>query len=255
MNKEAYLKRIGFTGIPLPIEKTIHRLHRLHVFQVPFENLDIHFNKKISLLRNKIFKKIVEENRGGFCYELNYLFHLLLRELGFSTQIISARIFDSTGKRGPAFDHMAILVRHRLTWLLDVGFGDLFVQPLALIEDKIQYDGRNYFMIKKYDRKNYIVLMSFDKITFEKKYTFSIVPQKISSFKSICLAKQFSKKSYFVKNIICTKPTRLGRITLFNDKLIVKSDGYKKEIAVANKSEQLALLLNRFAIKISTSSL
>jgi len=77
------------------------------------------------------------------------LFHCLLRELGFESKIIEARIYDGEGVRGPPFDHMCLLAELDQPWLADVGFGDLFLQPIALQADTIQTDGRNYFKIEK----------------------------------------------------------------------------------------------------------
>jgi N-hydroxyarylamine O-acetyltransferase len=244
MNKEAYLKRIGFLGSHKPILSKLHKLHELHV------NLDIHLNKKIVLARNRIYKKVVEQMRGGFCYELNYLFSQLLKELGYSCKIISARIFNSQGKRGPMFDHMAILVRHQTNWLLDVGFGDLFLKPIALLKDQIQTDGLNFFKISKYNSSDYVLLMSADGVKFEKKYTFNVTPQSISHFKKICLDKQINSNSYFVKNLVCTKPTKVGRITVFNNKLIERKLLTKKETLINDNVELLEILKNRFNISI-----
>src|SRR4051794_2350417 len=100
MNKQAYLDRIGYQGNLEPSPAVLARLHRQHVWSVPFENLDIHYGKAIVLDEGALFKKVVENHRGGFCYELNLLFHGLLAELGFQSRIIAARIVDSQGKLG-----------------------------------------------------------------------------------------------------------------------------------------------------------
>jgi len=62
---------------------------------IPFENLDIHYNKHIKLNIDSIYQKIIENKRGGFCYELNSLFYELLISLEFNAKMISARVFDT----------------------------------------------------------------------------------------------------------------------------------------------------------------
>jgi N-hydroxyarylamine O-acetyltransferase len=217
---------------------------------IPFENLDVHLNNKIALTSTKIYKKVVEQTRGGFCYELNYLFSLLLKELGYSCKIISTRIFDSLGNRGPMFDHMAILVQDHTNWLLDVGFGDLFLKPIAIITDQVQTDGRNFFKISKYDSSDFILKMSTDGVNFTKRYTFNSSRKSISCFKKICLEKQVNSNSYFVQNLICTRATKTGRITVFNNKLIKKTIRTKKETRIRNDMELLKILQNQFDIRI-----
>jgi N-hydroxyarylamine O-acetyltransferase len=255
MDKKAYLHRIGLSGSFRPTMPNLHALHESHVLNIPFENLDIHFNKKITLKSIRIYKKVVDHARGGFCYELNYLFSLLLDELGYSCKIISARIFDSTGKRGPMFDHMAILVRHQINWLVDVGFGDLFLKPIALLKDQIQTDGRNFFKICKYNSSEFALLMSPDGVNFEKKYTFSTTPQLIGSFRKICRDKQVKTSSYFVQNLVCTKPTKNGRITIFNNKFIEREPPTKKETSIATDIELYKILKRKFNLTINSNEI
>ena len=72
-------------------------LHEAHLLAVPFENLDIHLGREIVLDVASLWTKIIEQNRGGFCYELNGLFALLLRALGFQVDMLSAAVASSTG--------------------------------------------------------------------------------------------------------------------------------------------------------------
>jgi len=132
MEVKKYLERIGFKDESLIDEETMIRIHEQHLHHVPFGNIDIHFKRKISLNKNDLFEKLVVHRREGFCYELNYLFHLLLIELGFESKMISCRIFTSEGFVGPEFDHTAIIVDLQNQWLLDVGFGDLFSQTIFI---------------------------------------------------------------------------------------------------------------------------
>ena len=75
---EAYLQRIKHVGKVQTNEAALRSLHRAHLFTVPFENLDIHLGRKIVCDESRILHKIVNERRGGFCYELNGAFALLL---------------------------------------------------------------------------------------------------------------------------------------------------------------------------------
>ena len=78
----AYLRRIGVTD-PVPSDvQGLRVLHRAHQMTVPFENLSIHLSEQISLAEDDLVAKIVTARRGGFCYELNGLFALLLETLG-----------------------------------------------------------------------------------------------------------------------------------------------------------------------------
>src|SRR5215211_1320238 len=159
MDLHTYLQRINYHGQQAPTAATLRDLHRAHLLAVPFENLDIHLGRPILLDQDALFDKIVRRRRGGFCYELNGLFALLLRELGFDVTLLAAGVARADGTFGPEFDHLTLLVTtdHQRTtddrrppttddtqsaicnlqsaiWLVDVGFGDSFRAPLRFVE-------------------------------------------------------------------------------------------------------------------------
>src|SRR5215470_12755794 len=143
MSRSAYLSRIGVGSTDLPADETTLRLlQRQHLLSVPFENLDIHWKRPIVLDTNRFYQKIVEEKRGGFCYELNGLFNELLVDLGYKTRLVSARVFDvGKGEFGPEFDHMIVIVTiGGQEYIADVGFGDFSAEPLLLDVEKEQAD-------------------------------------------------------------------------------------------------------------------
>ena len=74
-----YLARIGCDLPARPTAETLRSLHRAHLLTVPFENLDIHMGRPIILDEAAFYRKVVNERRGGFCYELNGLFGWLKR--------------------------------------------------------------------------------------------------------------------------------------------------------------------------------
>ncbi|XP_042202081.1 arylamine N-acetyltransferase, pineal gland isozyme NAT-3-like [Callorhinchus milii] len=112
MDVGAYLERICFVGSTAPSVASLRALHRAHVLSVPFETLSIHCGEPITLDLEKIYRKIVKERRGGFCYENNGLFSWLLRQLGFQVTLCSARVLSPfTHRYGPPFQHLMILVK------------------------------------------------------------------------------------------------------------------------------------------------
>ncbi len=90
METGAYLDRIGFTEPVKPDARTLRGLQTAHMRNVPFENLDIELKRPIRLDEGSLWKKIVVEKRGGFCYELNGLFAWLLKQIGFHVTYLNA---------------------------------------------------------------------------------------------------------------------------------------------------------------------
>jgi len=241
-----YLSRINFNENGANDPSTLINLHTCHVHNVPFENLDIQNKKPIRLNPEHLYLKIVSNYRGGFCYELNYLFYLLLKKLQFNVDIISARIFDKD-TLGPEFDHMALMVKFKNQhWLADVGFGDLFVRPIKMVNNLCQWDGRNYFKIQPWQNGSFLLSMSNNKVDFTKKYVFTINPRDIGEFTEQCKIKQYSPNSYFVKNKVVTLPTQKGRKTLFNKKFIVKTYQQRLEVTIEDKKHETSILTKEF---------
>ena len=125
----AYLDRINYHGSTVPSAENLRALQLAHLQTVPFENLSIHAAEPIVLADEALFTKIVENRRGGFCYECNGLFAALLRTLGFDVTMLSAEVANAQGGYSQPFDHMTLVVRESQRWLVDVGFGDSFLEP------------------------------------------------------------------------------------------------------------------------------
>ena len=105
---DAYLARIGATREP-PSAAAVTTLMGRHLTRVPFENLSIHLGERIALDEAALVDKIVGRRRGGFCYELNGAFALLLQHLGYDVTMLAARVYGDAGP-GPLFDHLTLRV-------------------------------------------------------------------------------------------------------------------------------------------------
>jgi len=147
LNIKAYLERISYHGSLDPTAETLRGLQVAHLLTVPFENLSIHAKEPIVLDDEALFTKIVERRRGGFCYECNGLFAALLRGLGFDVTMLSAEVAHDDGGFSQPFDHMALMVNLDQRWLVDVGFGDSFLEPLRLDDRSEQVQGDRAYSI------------------------------------------------------------------------------------------------------------
>lgn len=137
---DAYLDWIGFGGTPAVDLATLTTLQRLHMTAVPFENLFITQGIHVGTDADASFDKIVRRGRGGWCFELNGAFGALLEAIGFRVTLLGAAVLLD----GPnaAIDHLTLEVMADQPYLVDVGFGDSFIRPLALNRSGPQ-DGGN----------------------------------------------------------------------------------------------------------------
>ncbi len=248
MDPIAYLERINYHGPTLPSAETLRALQLAHLQTVPFENLSIHAGQRIVLTDEALFTKIVEHRRGGFCYECNGLFAALLRSLGFEVTMLSAGVATSNGDYGEPFDHMALMVSGSERWLVDVGFGDSFLEPLLLDERGEQVQGKLAYKIVAEDP--YLILTRREMNTWTPQYRFTLQPYQYDDFAGMCHYHQTSPESHFTKKRICSRATESGRITLSDMRLIETRDDERHEQVLANREEYDAALQQHFGIVI-----
>ncbi|MFY9844093.1 MAG: arylamine N-acetyltransferase [Terriglobales bacterium] len=258
MDVHTYLRRINYHASPmpgcdlpkidLPDISLLRALHRAHLFTVPFENLDIHLGRKIVCHEGRILHKIVNERRGGFCYELNGAFAALLRALGFRVTLLSGRVArrDEEGSFGPEFDHLALRVDLEEPWLADVGFGDCFLEPLRLQSRAQQLQNGHVYRLASTDRVFSLQVMAEEK--WKTEYAFTLEPHEISDFAGMCHYHQTSPESYFTRQRICSLATPQGRITLTDETLIETRDGSRRERLLSSGEEWRAALRDLFGV-------
>lgn len=249
MDTKSYLERINYRGSLETTAKTLRDLQVAHLLSVPFENLSIHAGEPIVLKEEALFRKIVEKRRGGFCYEANGLFAALLRELGFEVTMLSAEVANAAGEFGPAFDHMTLLVNLEERWLVDVGFGDSFREPLRLDERGEQMQGSRVYRIVS-ARDQFTLLHRTAGADWKPEYRFTLQPQVYSDYEEMCRYHQTSPESHFTRGRICSRATADGRISLSEMRLITtrESDSRRDERTLASQTEYDDVLREQFGV-------
>jgi N-hydroxyarylamine O-acetyltransferase len=117
---DAYLERIGLSGRP-----SVAEVHLAHVCSIPFENLDPQSGVPVSLEDGALQEKLVNQRRGGYCFEQNLLLASGLAALGAEVELMLARV--RTGASAGAIrprSHLLLRVHAEgAVWHADAGFG------------------------------------------------------------------------------------------------------------------------------------
>jgi N-hydroxyarylamine O-acetyltransferase len=253
MNVSAYLDRIHYTWPVGPDVETLRGLHIAHMQKVPFENLDIGLKRLIKIDENSLWDKLINQKRGGFCYELNGLSAWLLKQIGFGVIYLNARVFNSTGELGIDFDHLALLVTipdQSTHWLADVGFGDSFNEPLQFEERGEQGQGLRAYRIEETSDGYVTWQKNYDGL-WERLYFFDLQAHQFpAEYEAACLYHQTSPKSSFTRNSIISRATPNGRVSLEDDWLILTTEGTREKRPLADKKEYEELLKKYFEIEL-----
>lgn len=254
MNVESYLKRIGVDS-PLPILPTYENLCMLqlrHILSVPYENIDILLGKPLSLSVDDIYEKVVINNRGGYCFELNCLFEALLRELGYETESFFARFWR--GENGiPHRRHRVIAVKiDGKRYVADVGIGSAAPRkPLPLMEfEEIEAYGEKYRMVR--DSEFGWMIYEYTHGGWSKYFSFTEEKQYESDFVFASFFCEKHPESKFNKSLIVALKTETGRISFDGNcyKEFKGADlGYIEENIP--KEKMIEILRSKFSIYLS----
>lgn len=245
MDAQAYLQRISYKGFLTSNLSTLEALAQAHLGTVPFENFDIHLGRPVRLDGESLYRKIVTRRRGGFCYELNGLFALLLRNLGYEVDMLSARVFRN-GKSGQEFDHMALRVCDGTNqYLVDVGFGDGSPLPIELRAGALREDRGNQYRLHA-SRRGLLFEME-DPNGFVKGYELSLSTRRTSDFEPMCRHHQTSARSWFTQERICVLITPAGKRSLVEG--VLKEDGQATQ-ELKDPGRVLTLLRERFDLDL-----
>jgi N-hydroxyarylamine O-acetyltransferase len=253
MDIKQYLDRIQYSQPVKPDVQTLHGLQWAHLEHVPFENLDIGLKRPIRLETDALWEKIIVQRRGGFCYELNGLFTLLLQEIGFDVTHLNARVYDREGGLGIDFDHLALLVRvpgQNPRWLVDVGFGDSFNKPICLDGPETQEQGLRAYRLERLADGYAVWQQNYDR-SWERHYFFNLQPHVFpEEYLSACLYHQTSPQSSFTHASIISRATPDGRVSLEEGWLVLTRNGLRTVRAITSQDQHKALLQQYFGITL-----
>ena len=235
---------------PAPDAGALAALQRAHLRAVPFENLDISLGRPIQLDGPALVGKVIDRRRGGYCYELNGLFAALLRGLGYSVTLVSARVVTPAGLTDD-FDHLALLVAAapgRERWLVDVGFGDAFIDPIPLVDGFARRE-----MVKEVGLLQSGAAWHYRERTtddgWRDQYVFGETPRALADFGPRNQWQQTSPESNFTRKRVTSLLTDDGRVTLSGRRLIVTSRGVRTEREL-DEDAATAVLAGRFGIAL-----
>ncbi|TDW88019.1 arylamine N-acetyltransferase [Kribbella pratensis] len=144
MDTKALLQRIGIDRYDGPPRlEALSQLHAAYVDQVPYETVQYQLTPGGPLEPEDVAKRIIARETGGYCFQLNGTFALLLTELGYRVQMHRGGV--QTANRPGDIDgsHMVLTVSGLVEdperqWLVDAGLGDGLRYPMPLETGEVE---------------------------------------------------------------------------------------------------------------------
>ncbi len=260
--QQAFLEHIGLRGDIKPTLACLEQIVDGYAFSCPYETLYVHDsdfdvqpNQRSSLEVNVLFKKIVEQNRGGRCVELNYFLQQMLKSFGFEvTRILPQTLWheqDTPKEQRPK--HSAAIVRvNDKEYLVDAAFGGLgLLAPIELQMGEFQQYSEKFRLIKSKDYPFELQVMHNDK--WVSIYGFDKTPALKKEYESVdsINANPKNPASYFKDTFLCTKPFKMndkenGRYRVFKNKFLILHKGKIQKEEIITSQERLHEILETY---------
>jgi len=247
----AYLRRIGYDGERAPTLDVLRDIHRLHAQSIPFENLDPLLRRPMQLDAAWLQQKLVENSRGGWCFEQNHLLRHALHALGFRTTGLAARVMWNAPEgvvtpRG----HMLMLVHlDGGPYVADVGFGGLtLTAPLRLEADVEQPTPHETFRLVRVDEA-YVMQARIGE-AWKPLYRFTLEEQHQPDYEVSSWFLSTHPRSHFLSGLIAARPAPEGRYALRNTTLTTHHrDGRTERREISDAAELREVLHGTFGIE------
>ena len=118
----AYLTRIGLNDCA-PTLEGLRAVQMAQLIAIPFESVQPFLGQVPDVSPEGLWTKLVDERKGGFCFEVNTLFGAALKAIGFESRPVFCRVRMGAAQGG-ARSHLAHIVTiGGVNWLADAGFG------------------------------------------------------------------------------------------------------------------------------------
>ncbi len=206
----AYLNRINYDLPVRPDLATLIGVHRAHLLNITYENLDIHRGCPLTVDFDTFYAKIVEGRRGGWCFEMNGLLAWALREIGFEVTLLASAVGRASVDEPFEPDHLILRVDLDQPYLADVGFGNGLLEPIPLAAGRYRQAGWLEFGLRREGDRWWFENQPYGGPGFD----FTLEPYQLADFAAESHYLQTSPESGFVRTTVCHRYTPEGIVTL-----------------------------------------
>jgi N-hydroxyarylamine O-acetyltransferase len=239
-----YFERIGYRGSPRADLATLRELHRAHLLAIPYETFDVQLGRPLGLEIGPTYRKLVDDRRGGWCYEMNGLFEWALETIGFSFTRLAGGVRRDLRGDAALGNHLALWVHLDRSYLADVGFGQGPLDPVPIVAGPIPDRGVEHALEDlgggwwRFHGRMHPHAPSFD---------FHLSPADPELFARRCAELQTLPESVFKQVTIAQRHVADGVIELRARTLRHLRAGRVTERVIANLDDYAATLRDAFA--------
>lgn len=247
---ERYLKSIGVKDRPKNIFD-IDFLIKKHLEVLSFCNIPILLEKNISLELDAIVQKMIEQKKGGYCFEHNKLIYETLKYFGFEVEAPFARVLNNKNVDVAKTHRFTVLKFEGERYIVDAGFS--FLSPNSLIKfgnTPTKTTLERDYIIKELDANNFELSMLQPNGLYTL-YSFDLTKHNEQDFEMGHFYSSKHKDAPFVNNLVLSKITDAKISSLKNNSYHETTKDSKKEIIIKTEEDFSGILRDKFEYNIS----
>jgi len=248
MYLQQYLDKTDFKAKNVNLE-SLNALIKKHIELFPFSSTNVLLERELSLENKSLFKRVINDNNGGYCFEHNKIFYHILKELGYEVRTLMARV-TLGGSVSNARTHRVNLVTiEGEDYLVDVGFGSLGPSVAISIYSEIRtrHNG-SAFVVRELDEEFYLQNLKNESLTL---YVFDLAKY---SEKDCELGHFYSHKhpeAIFVNHLVVSKILENKVIHILNNIFITEEGSSELKVEITSKDHLAAILEFDFGMTFS----
>lgn len=223
INLTNYFKRIGYDGSAAATLDTLQKLHLLHTQTIPFENLNPLLGLPVKLDLESLQQKLVDNRRGGYCFEHNLFFCDVLKTIGFEAESFAGRvIWNQPEDKITSLTHAVLIVTiGGQKYHVDVGFGGQSPTAPLLFEPGLEQETphESYRLIKR--EAGYYLLQTKVKGEWKHMYRYTLQQRFPVDYKVNNWYTSTHPDSHFTKGLTAARAGDDCRYVLSNNKFKV----------------------------------
>jgi N-hydroxyarylamine O-acetyltransferase len=217
---DAYCRRIGFTGKRAATLETLRAVHRLQPEAIAFENLDPLLKRPVRLDVASLEQKMLQDGRGGYCFEQNLLLSHALKAIGFKVSEHTGRVRWNLAKDvvTPRMHMVLVVEAEGQNYLADVGFGgNTLTGPLLMSSRDEQ--ATPHEPARLIDEGDWLVAQVKIRDAWASLYAFDLTEQMLPDLELSNWYTSAHPSSRFVNELIAMRVLPDGRYALLNNQL------------------------------------
>ncbi|GIN21556.1 arylamine N-acetyltransferase family protein [Siminovitchia fordii] len=253
---EGLLQEYGYFTVKGDLER-IRIIQEMFAELFPFENLDVLLEVEDPITPEYVIEKMLEGGRGGVCYELNSLLHIVLKEMGFDIIPACATVWSNEGWIIDRTHSINLLKKQNKVYLIDAGSGNnQTCQPVELDGTTVSSPAGRYRLRTEETERGTVVLEAWSEKGWTLRYSFFMEPVGWEDYNRIKRMIHYHHESPFNKTLLVAQTLTDGIISINEERLRRRwVNGKEKRIPFSSDEEMLQAVKEHFQPSIYKAAL